>query len=149
MSQLQDELDRDYGAAREFEHMDGECYPLNVKQYVYEVCPYAKASQKEGHSTTSLGSWDGVTQAEDGHWRMQFKGGQGCWQGPQRSLTVHLRCGAETLPLSVEEPSKCVYDMQMQTPAVCSEQDVEALRKRATGGDVEEEEEDVHRKDEL
>jgi protein kinase C substrate 80K-H len=153
LSDLKKLLDRSYGADGEFEHMDGECYPLAVKQYVYEVCPFGKAAQKEGSSSTSLGNWEGLEQApDDGHWFMKFKGGQSCWQGPQRSLTVHLRCGATNLPLSVDEPSKCVYEMHMETPAVCNEQHAEDVRKRVTGQQEEEEEEGAqhaHQKDEL
>lgn len=58
---------------------------VQVDKYTYEVCPFAKASQKEGHSSTSLGTWSGL---EDNGTRMAFKNGAGCWQGPSRSITV-------------------------------------------------------------
>ena len=65
-------------------HSNSLC-PLQVDKYTYEVCPYGKASQKEGHSSTSLGTWSGL---EENGTRMAFKNGQGCWQGPARSISV-------------------------------------------------------------
>ena len=55
---------------------------------------YGEARQKEGGSTTSLGSWRGF---EDGHSTLLFDGGQQCWNGPQRSmrarqLSLHTAC---------------------------------------------------------
>jgi hypothetical protein len=64
--------------------------PPQVEKYTYEVCPFSKASQKEGHSSTSLGSWQGLEGEAEGALRMAFTNGQGCWQGPPRSMTV--RC---------------------------------------------------------
>ena len=46
--------------------------------------------------------------------------GAQCWQGPARSMSVALECGAETQLLSVEEPSRCVYVSRMSTPAMCT-----------------------------
>lgn len=142
MDELKKTLDKDFGPEAQFAHWDGNCYSMQIKQYTYEVCPYQRASQKEGHGSTSLGSWDGLETKEDGSVVLKFKGGQGCWQGPQRSLTVHLRCGAEDKPLSVEEPSKCVYDMIMETPAVCNMEHAKALKLNLEAGGMIEEEED-------
>ena len=127
-------LDRDYGTDQQFMTMDGKCFELTVKQYVYEVCPYASAKQKEGHSSTSLGSWQGLEVTPSGQSMMKFTGGQSCWQGPQRSLTVKLACGAEDKLLTVEEPSKCVYEIAMQTPTVCNQQHAETLKQTLESG---------------
>lgn len=141
MDELKKTLDKDFGPEAQFAHWDGNCYPLTVKQYTYEVCPYGRAAQKEGHSSTSLGNWEGLETKEDGSVVLKFKGGQACWQGPQRSLTVKLRCGAEDKPLTVEEPSKCVYEMEMETPAVCNMEHAQALKLNLeSGGMIEEEE---------
>lgn len=142
MDDLKKTLERDYGADGQFSHMDGACFSMAIKQYTYEVCPYSNAAQKEGSGSTSLGQWDGLVRSDDGAYTMKFARGQSCWQGPQRSLTVHLRCGAEDKPIAVEEPSKCVYEMVMETPAVCNLEHAQALRMNLEGGGQEEEEEE-------
>lgn len=60
---------------------------LQVDKYTYSVCPFKDAFQKEGSSKTSLGTWAGLA---DGSTVMKFTGGQGCWQGPARSMTVRV-----------------------------------------------------------
>lgn len=58
-----------------------------VDKYTYQVCPFGSATQKEGHSSTSLGKW----QEFGGNFSsMKFTGGQGCWQGPPRSMEVRV-----------------------------------------------------------
>lgn len=56
-----------------------------VDKYTYSICPFKDAHQKENAMKTSLGNWAGL---EDNHTVMKFTGGQGCWQGPARSMTV-------------------------------------------------------------
>lgn len=46
---------------------------------------YKEARQKEGASSTSLGTWTGF---EDAYSTLVFDGGQHCWNGPQRSMRV-------------------------------------------------------------
>ncbi len=58
-----------------------------MDKYVYEICPYGSAAQKEGHSRTSLGNWQGF---KDNYSTMSFTGGQHCWNGPLRSMQVCL-----------------------------------------------------------
>lgn len=58
---------------------------LQVDKYTYSVCPFKDAFQKEGGSRTSLGTWAGLA---DDSTVMKFTEGQGCWQGPARSMTV-------------------------------------------------------------
>lgn len=189
-----------------------------VDKYTYEVCPFSKAAQKEGHSSTSLGSWQGL--AEDDR-KMLFQNGASCWQGPSRSMTVRagrwclvawcgcaggpgwghtagvashdmphvhvllglvsalrrvhvsgplsagavqpgccccahrasglpqtrtpppthtftyktalllqvsLRCGQAEKLAKVEEPSRCEYTAELETPAACTQQGLDALR---------------------
>lgn len=58
---------------------------LQVDKYTYSVCPFKDTFQKEGASRTSLGTWAGLA---DDSTVMKFTGGQACWQGPARSMTV-------------------------------------------------------------
>ena len=50
--------------------------------------------------------------------------GQHCWNGPARSLTVTMRCGGADAVLKVEEPEVCVYAMDMESPAACTDDDL-------------------------
>ena len=58
-----------------------------MDKYVYEICPYKDAHQKDGASSISLGSWKGF---EDDYGSMVFSGGQHCWNGPMRSIKVPI-----------------------------------------------------------
>ena len=125
-------LQADYGPDLSFASFVGQCYSYTQNQYVYEMCPYDSAKQKEGASATSLGQWDGVKLRQEGDDSVptfSFTNGQHCWQGPARSLTVVLRCGVENVVRSVEEPSRCVYEMVFSTPAACDMERARRLQK--------------------
>lgn len=51
-----------------------------------------------------------------------------CWGGPDRSLVVHLTCGADTTVVEIKEPAKCEYSMKLKTPGACSAQELENLK---------------------
>ena len=48
-------------------------------------------------------------------------------QAPARSLRVRLMCGDEELLHSGSEPSTCVYDAFLTTPAVCTAGELDKL----------------------
>uniref|UniRef100_A0A8K9V4B9 Glucosidase 2 subunit beta n=1 Tax=Oncorhynchus mykiss TaxID=8022 RepID=A0A8K9V4B9_ONCMY len=93
-------------------------------RYIYRLCPFNRVSQKPkfGGSETNLGLWGQWAGPEDNLYSvMKYDHGQGCWQGPNRSTTVKLTCGKETVVTSTSEPSRCEYLMEFTTPAVCQE----------------------------
>ena len=57
---------------------------------------------------------------------MKHENGQHCWNGPNRATTVILGCAEENEVWKVMEEEKCVYRMEVGTPAVC-----EALNAKA------------------
>lgn len=116
---LREKVERDYGPDDAFSPLDGQCFEYPDNEYIYIVCPFDKSTQKPKHGggETNLGKWENWNL---GHREMKFGGGQGCWNGPQRSMTVTIICGLETKMLSVSEPSKCVYTAAMETPAACA-----------------------------
>jgi hypothetical protein len=112
--------------------VDGELYALrntchNVVEgkYVYEVCLFGEAHQRDKGTTqggTGLGQWIGA-EVEEGTGRRIWKWGNGakCWNGPQRSATAYVTCGAETKILTADEPDTCRYALTAESPVACDE----------------------------
>ncbi|KAJ6657652.1 hypothetical protein lerEdw1_002153 [Lerista edwardsae] len=121
---LEKEISFDFGPHREFSYLYGQCYELATNEYIYRLCPFNRVSQKPKHggSETSLGTWGSWAGAEDNKFSvMKYEHGTGCWQGPNRSTTVKLTCGKETVVTTTTEPSRCEYLMEFVTPAACHE----------------------------
>ncbi|KAJ3305248.1 hypothetical protein HDV03_001846 [Kappamyces sp. JEL0829] len=116
---------KDYGVDNVWASLDSKCFSLDSLEYTYEVCLFGKASQKskQGHSTVDLGTFSrfGTRDGTSSNNTMLFENGQGCWNGPLRSVEVHFDCGPETLLVSVGEPGRCEYVVQAQSPAVCQD----------------------------
>ncbi|KAH0468825.1 hypothetical protein IEQ34_002057 [Dendrobium chrysotoxum] len=103
---------------KEFYFFYDRCFESKQNKYVYKICPFKQASQDEGYSSTRLGSWDNF---EESYRVMVFTNGEKCWNGPDRSLKVRLRCGLKNEISDVDEPSRCEYTALMSTPALCLE----------------------------
>lgn len=50
---------------------------------------------------------------------LKYENGQHCWNGPNRSTTVVLACAENDEIWKIVEEEKCVYRMEVGTPAVC------------------------------
>jgi len=51
---------------------------------------------------------------------MEFNEGQMCYSpAVHRSVRVHVDCGVETMLLDVSEPSTCMYEARLLSPAAC------------------------------
>ncbi|XP_024864624.1 glucosidase 2 subunit beta [Kryptolebias marmoratus] len=124
ISNLEKEISFDFGPSAEFAYLYSQCYELTTGEYVYRLCPFNRVSQKPkyGGSETNLGTWGKWAGPEDDIYSvMKYEHGTGCWQGPNRSTTVKLTCGTETVVTSTSEPSRCEYLMEFTSPAVCQE----------------------------
>ncbi|OWY92949.1 Glucosidase 2 subunit beta [Phytophthora megakarya] len=101
---------------------------LNEQKYEYKFCAFSEIKQDR----TNLGKWDGwsveemkdssATTTQVDHSKMRYSKGQRCYKGPERSVVVHLECGAENEILNVDEPSTCVYEMNVRSPLACTAQ---------------------------
>ncbi|XP_051569579.1 glucosidase 2 subunit beta-like isoform X2 [Myxocyprinus asiaticus] len=121
---IEKELSFDFGPNVEFTYLYSQCYELSTGEYIYRLCPFNRVSQKPkyGGSETNLGTWGTWAGPENNKYlMMKYEHGAGCWQGPNRSTTVKLTCGKETVVTSTSEPSRCEYLMEFTTPAVCQE----------------------------
>lgn len=130
MADLKAKLGHKYGEEDVYLPLSESCVETDLMdgKYTYKVCPFGVAQQLEGRRSTGLGNWEGFDEV-DGQVVMRFGNGDSCWQGPQRSMEVKLRCGAIDSFDSVSEPSRCEYTGEMKTPAFCTEKIVQALRK--------------------
>ncbi|KAG8045215.1 hypothetical protein GUJ93_ZPchr0008g12282 [Zizania palustris] len=127
ISTLTDKLKHDFGKEKEFYNFYDQCFENKEGKYTYKVCPFKKASQVEGHSTTGLGRWD---KFEESYRVMGFSNGDRCWNGPDRSLKVRLRCGLSNELNDVDEPSRCEYVAVLSTPTLCSEDKLKELERK-------------------
>ena len=117
-------LARDDGPDRAFLPLRGKCFHLSARGYTYKVCPFGRISQ----DGTTLGSWERWGDREgaggaaaDAFSAQWFPNGERCYNGPVRSAALRFACGAEDAVLEVDEPSPCVYDVRLSTPAACSD----------------------------
>ena len=120
---LEEKSERDYGPDEEFYILDGQCFEYADLEYVYSLCPYGRATQrsKSGGNEVNLGQWsEWIGQGNDRYTKAKFDRGLTCWNGPSRSTIVTLTCGVENKLLSVSEPNRCEYVMEMTTPALCN-----------------------------
>jgi len=121
---LDEYMKEDFGLHEEFSPLKGQCFELTDREYVYKLCPYGKATQKnkDGGAETNLGSKMVWVDKETNRYTIQkYEAGAQCWNGPARSTTVYLSCGSENKLTYVNEPSRCEYEMHFKTPALCDE----------------------------
>ena len=62
---------------------------------------------------------------------LRYENGQHCWNGPSRSTLVVLACAESDEIWKISEEEKCVYRMEVGTPAVCSSASAAAAGKMA------------------
>jgi protein kinase C substrate 80K-H len=143
------DLAKDYGPSDIFRALKDKCVSTDSGEYTYELCWMGKTAQKskKGHGNTNMGNFDRIewemTDDEDrlslGQGRrmvLRYEDGQSCWNGPKRRTDVWLGC-AETEELwRVSESEKCVYKMEVGTPAACEPAaGVESADKKTSGKD--------------
>lgn len=117
-------LNGDYGTDAAWASLKGKCVELEENQYVYKLCLFDKASQREKSAPvgleTNIGHWGHWTGGEaDKYSQQKYDGGQQCWNGPQRSTVVIIECGEETELVEAGEPAKCEYRFVLRSPAAC------------------------------
>ncbi|CAH8279863.1 unnamed protein product [Arabidopsis lyrata] len=127
ISSLEKKLKQDFGLEKEFYSFHGRCFESKQGKYTYKVCAYKEATQEEGYSKTRLGEWD---KFENSYQFMSYTNGDKCWNGPDRSLKVKLRCGLKNELMDVDEPSRCEYAAILSTPARCLEDKLKELQQK-------------------
>ncbi|XP_006816140.1 glucosidase 2 subunit beta-like [Saccoglossus kowalevskii] len=122
ITDLEKVLSLDLGGDNEFYFLEGKCFEYHDKEYTYKFCPFEKVSQKKSGKETSLGKWKGWEGPEGNKYsKMKYDGGERCWNGPDRSTLVNLRCGIDNVVITAFEPNRCEYEMEFKTPALCNQ----------------------------
>ncbi|XP_026759630.1 glucosidase 2 subunit beta [Galleria mellonella] len=118
---IQQNLEKDYGLQQEFATLDGQCFEYEDKEYVYKLCMFQKVTQKSKNSGSEigLGNWGEWAGDDNKYSVMKYTNGVACWNGPNRLTVVNVHCGLETKLLSVTEPYRCEYKIDLSTPAAC------------------------------
>ena len=131
----QEDLVKDYGPDDVFRALKGQCISKDSGEYTYELCWLDKTKQKskKGGSQTIMGNFvsidkvmvddelppDGKGLGSGERVALRYENGQHCWNGPNRSTLVVLVCAEKDEVWKITEEEKCVYRMEVGTPAVC------------------------------
>lgn len=131
----QNDLTKDYGPDEVFRALKDQCVSSESGEYTYEFCYFGKTMQKPKKSggNTNMGNFvrietvvvdedvspDGKGLGSGERIALKFENGQHCWNGPNRSTTVILACAEKDEIWKVREEEKCVYRMEVGTPAAC------------------------------
>ncbi|KAK0644592.1 glucosidase II beta subunit-like protein-domain-containing protein [Cercophora newfieldiana] len=137
LEEQEKDLEKDYGPEGIFRALKGKCVSTEVGEYDYELCWMSQTTQKsrKGHGNTNMGNFvridkdiadeeeraDGKGLGKGQRMVMKFENGQGCWNGPNRRTDVWLACAEKDELWRVSESEKCVYRMEVGTPAACED----------------------------
>jgi protein kinase C substrate 80K-H len=135
LEQERSDLQTDYGPSDIFRAIKGKCAEIDAGEYTYELCWLEKTLQKskKGHAHTNMGNFeridieiaddedrvDGKSLGSGPRMVLRYNNGQTCWNGPQRRTDVWLGCAEKEEVWRVTEAEKCVYKMEVGTPAAC------------------------------
>jgi len=130
-----EDLSKDYGADDIFRALKGQCVSKDSGEYTYELCWLDKTKQKskKNGAQTVMGNFvsidtvmvddevpaDGKGLGSGERIALRYENGQHCWNGPNRSTLVVLACAETDEVWKITEEEKCVYRMEVGTPAVC------------------------------
>lgn len=130
-----EDLEKDYGPGGIFRALKSKCVDKESGEYIYSHCFMDKTTQKpkKGGGETKMGNFvgfdteyvdddlpaDGKGLGRGERVVMKYENGQHCWNGPNRSTRVVLGCSEEDEIWKISESEKCVYRMEVGSPAVC------------------------------
>ncbi|KAG4424891.1 hypothetical protein IFR04_002051 [Cadophora malorum] len=148
LGDLRNDLTKDYGTDDIFRALKDKCISKDSGEYEYELCWMGSTKQKskKGGAHTGMGNFvrfdkmtvdeevsaDGKGLGKGERLVLRYENGQNCWNGPNRQTTVVLACAETDEIWKIVEEEKCLYKMDVGTPAVCEGRTEE---KKASGKD--------------
>jgi protein kinase C substrate 80K-H len=139
LKEKEDDLAADFGPDDIFRALKGTCIESDSGEYTYEHCFLQSTTQKskKGGGHTDMGRYvrmeritvdeeigsDGKGVGKGERIALKYENGQHCWNGPLRSTTAVLACSETNEIWKIVEEEKCVYRMDVGTPAVCGIED--------------------------
>ena len=137
LSEEEADLQKDYGSDGIFRALKDRCVSKEAGEYDYELCWYGQTTQKskKGHGNTGMGTFtkidleaadeeerqDGKSLGKGTRMVLRYENGQHCWNGPARRTDVWLGCAETEEIWRISESEKCVYKMEVGTPAACDD----------------------------
>ncbi|KAH7400996.1 glucosidase II beta subunit-like protein-domain-containing protein [Phaeosphaeria sp. MPI-PUGE-AT-0046c] len=135
LTKHEEDLNKDYGPDSIFRALKDTCVEKDSGEYTYEHCFLSRTTQKpkKGGGHTGMGNFvhittitvdeelpaDGKGLGSGERIALKYENGQHCWNGPNRSTLVVLACAEKDEIWKIVEQEKCVYRMEVGTPAVC------------------------------
>lgn len=135
LTKHEEDLNKDYGPDDIFRALKDHCVEQDSGEYTYEHCFLSRTTQKskKGGGHTGMGNFahissitvdeelpaDGRGLGSGERITLKYENGQHCWNGPNRSTLVVLACAEKDEIWKIVEEEKCVYRMEVGTPAVC------------------------------
>ena len=131
-----EDLEKNYGQDDVFRALKGQCVSKDAGEYTYELCWFDRTKHKsrKGGGETGMGDFvridsimvdddlppDGKGLGSGQRFALSYENGQHCWNGPNRSTPLVFACAEKDEIWRVVEEEKCVYRMEVGTPAVCT-----------------------------
>jgi protein kinase C substrate 80K-H len=109
--------------------LSDQCFKTTADKYTYEICIFSKAKQDGSVDLGEMKGDDDSVLVLNNRTFMKFTGGERCWNGPSRSMTVELLCGEREDLFDVQEPARCEYRSKFFTPIACDAKDLIAKKR--------------------
>ncbi|VEU20367.1 DEKNAAC101108 [Brettanomyces naardenensis] len=116
------DLERSYGPD-DILRSRTDCITNKFGEYKYRLCFTGKLEQIDGSQhAVRIGSYESAEIDEKtGELVIKYGGGEKCWNGPIRGAEVRAVCGVKDEILTVSEPEKCHYMIEMTSPVACAD----------------------------
>jgi protein kinase C substrate 80K-H len=112
IAKINEDLDKDYGKDDILRSVQSQWIKKRLGGYSYNIGFLDSIYQ----DSILIGRYSRI----EGN-KLIYDQGAKCWNGPRRSGIVEMICGPNNDLISIGEPEKCEYHLELMTPIVCNE----------------------------